>query len=334
MEETRKNRLLQGLDTFINICRYSICVGFLLVGFSQYSSAAIFTSGNVLASHDQVLYEYSLSGDLVQQIPIPHPDTSRYDAVDVVTDRAGRALILNIAPFDNDYLSIYTPSTNSWEHVRIIAFFGNTSDGDLSILKDFVYTKNLRINLETNFASSVDIPGRGVAEISAGFDGLLYALDSGSPRHGVRVLDPESLDIVREFELLDNLGSRIDARGISVSADGKIYVLTFDGDILVYSSTGVLELTALSLITRTADLDLREDGTLIGGGDDGQFFIHTVDELGVSNPMIVDLPSSSFDSTYVAFVDSPVISEAEAEAEAEICFPIRARNRAVVLICL
>jgi len=305
------------------------------MAFSGYALAAAFTQGNILVSQDEVLYEYTLSGEIVQQIDIPHPDTNRYDALDVVTDGLGRALVLNLAPFDNDYLSIYDPETEVWEHLLIQGFLGNTSDGDLSILDNFVFTKDVRINLETNnFIEMVDIPGFGVGEISVGLDGLLYALDSGSPRPGVRVLDPDTLELVREMDLLDQFGSRINARGISVSETGLIYALDFDGDIIEYASDGTYIDDNLSLVQRTSDIDLRSDGTLIGGGDDGRFFVHTVNQLGVSNPVVFTVPNSSFDSTYLGFVN-PLGSSEEPEPEPEppVCFPIQTIE-SIAVICL
>jgi hypothetical protein len=121
---------------------------------------------------------------------------------------------------------------------------------------------------------AITVPGRGVGEISVGLDGLLYALDSGSPRHGVRVLDPVSLEVVRTFELRDFEGFRLNARGIAVSADGEVaYVADWDGLIYVFDAAGNLQDTHPSGTSSLNDIDMTPGGMLASGSRFGNVMV-------------------------------------------------------------
>lgn len=233
---------------------------------ANVSQATWFTPGNVLVTQGNSLLEYTRAGELVQDILVPHPDTSRRYTTDIFINRHGRAHVLNIAPFDNDYLSIYDPDTESWTHHSVETHLGNVSDGDLSVSLDgkTAYTKKQAISLGDFATTNITLAGRGVAEISVGFDGYLYALDSGSPRHNVRVLDPDSFQIIRTFELRNEHQSRLNARGIGVTMNGDIFVSAWDGRIYAYDgSGGLIKFCQVGL--EFNDLDLSSDGDIAAG---------------------------------------------------------------------
>ena len=81
--------------------------------FSATGCAEPFTVGNLLVTHANTLYEYTLDGTLVQFVSIPHPDTTRYNAGDVVVDRFGRAHVGIYAPFSNNYIAPTIPLLRS-----------------------------------------------------------------------------------------------------------------------------------------------------------------------------------------------------------------------------
>ena len=251
-----------------------LAIFFLSCGI-HVSFAAQFTPGNILVTQDTVLLEYTRIGELIQQITVPHPDTGRRYATDIIVDEYGRAYVLNIAPFDNDYISVYDPAQALWTHNRVDTYLGNGSDGDLSISLDgrFAYTKRQEISLEDFSTIDISIPGRGVAEISMGFDGNLYALDSGSPRHGVRVLDPASFEITNTLTLRDEEQSRLNARGIAVTETGDIFVSAWDGRFYAYDSSATL-IDYCQVGHSFNDLDLSlSDGVLAAGSRFGTIAI-------------------------------------------------------------
>ena len=175
-------------------------IAVLLTTNSAFSQA--FNPSNLLFTRDNVLTEITRSGTLVRSFNVPHPDTSRYDAADVAIGLDGAAYVRNAAPFSNDYFSRLDPLTGTWTHIAANGIgFGNVSDGDLSIFGNTVITNGTRLDIGSATVSTFDIPGFGDAsEVSFGFDGLLYVLDSGSPRSDIRVLDPTDFSLVRQLE--------------------------------------------------------------------------------------------------------------------------------------
>lgn len=277
------------------------CVGVMTIMLpaSRSALAGPFVPGNILATQSNHLREYTLSGVLVRDLEVPHPDTSRRDATDVVVDRWGRAHVLNIAPFANDYLSTYDPLLGTWSHHAVLASLGNISDGDLAILGDTAFTKHQAISLLDFSTVNISIPGYGVGEISVGLDGQLYALDSGSPRHGVRILDPGTYAVIDTLELRDAGGSRLDARGIAVTAAGDIFAADWDGRIYAYDRTATLLESPSTGAGNLLDLDLAADGTMIVGSRFG-----TVVVTDTSLDSVFRFSAGSGE-TYVGFVFIP-----------------------------
>ncbi|MBK1883438.1 PEP-CTERM sorting domain-containing protein [Luteolibacter pohnpeiensis] len=231
---------------------------------------------NILVTEGNRLLEYSPDGDLVMDYGVvPHPDTTRYDATDVVATPDGKIHVLNSAPGDNDYLSTLQPSSRIWSHTPDPAGgFGNVSDADLSILGNVAVTNRVMFDLNRFTATQFSVPGfGGVGEVSFGLDGLLYALDSGSPRGGLRVLDPTDFSLLREFELLDSAGFRLDARGIAVREDGQIYIADWNGRIYEYDPTGNLVKSVYTGTGNLLDIDLSAEGTLIAGSRFGDVVV-------------------------------------------------------------
>jgi DNA-binding beta-propeller fold protein YncE len=259
--------------------------------------AAEFTRGNLLVTHGNVLYEYTPNGQVVQSYTVPHPNTTRRDATDIAVDRFGRAHVLNIAPFDASYVSALDPVAEVWSHSPVDAFLGNVADGDLAILGDYLFAKSRRIDWTSGAVDPIILAGRGVGEISVGLDGLLYALDSGSPRHNVRVVDPETLEILRTFELRDALGTRLDARGIAVSADGQtVYVADWDSLVYVFDADGTFIDQHPTQAGSLLDIDLTPGGRIASGSRFGNVVVTDVTFANTTSF------SAGGGLTYVAFV--------------------------------
>lgn len=268
-----------------------------LVAWSMPSHGVEFTPGNLLTATDGNLREYTLDGIEVQSWPVPHPTTGRFDSTDVVVDPFGRAHVLVIAPFDDDYIATIDPVTGEWSLLLIEAFLGNGSDGDLAIFGDYLFTKSRRINWVTGRVEPLDVPfgGLGIGEINVGLDGLLYTINSGSPRYRVQVFDPITLSLIRSFELRDENGRRRNGRGIGVSADGQtVYVADWDGRYYVFDGDGTFIDSYLSGTNSLNDLDLTPGGLIASGQ---RFGDASLTDVGFNDPRVL-----SINAEYVAFV--------------------------------
>ena len=205
----------------------SIVAVFITLVFAASSSAEPFSLGNLLVMHNNTLFEYTLHGNLS---PIHRCSTSRYWIATMLRTlfMTGTVVytIVNYAPFDNDYISTYDSNTGDWTHTPAPVSFGNLSDRDLSILGDWVFRRGIRMNVVTKEVELFDIGmSNGPSETSVGQDGLLYSINSGSPRYRVQRTDPISLtNIGGEFQVRDSSGSRLNGRGLAVTESGNIYV--------------------------------------------------------------------------------------------------------------
>ncbi len=273
----------------------------------QTVRAVPFDPANILVTQDKVLSEYTLGGGLVQSFAIPHPDTSRHDGSDVVVASDGAAFVRNSAPFDNDYFSRLDPATGTWTHIATDGIgFGNVSDADLSARGSIAVTNGRRLDMNSGMATPFSVPGfRSVGEVTWGLDGLLYALDSGSPRPGVRVLDPSDFSLIREVTLRDEDGFRLDARGIAVTELGQMFVADWDGRIYEYSSDATLIQSQATGVFNLLDIDIDEQGTLIAGSRFGGVI---VTDTSLSSMFTFDVGN---DLAYVSFAHSIPIAVPE-----------------------
>ena len=293
--------------------------------FCLPAEAASFAPGNLLVSHNNSLNEFSLTGTLVQSFTIPHPDTSRYTAGDVVVDGQGRAHVVNYAPFSNSYISTFDPLTDLWIHTEAPVQFGNGSDGDLSILRDTVFRRGVRMDTNTLVVETFDIGMfNGTSETSVGQDMLLYSINSGSPRYRIQRTDPSTLQNVgAEFDVRDSTGSRLNGRGLAVTRDGTLYVADWDGRIYVFDESGTYLEEFATGFNNLRELNLRSDGVLVASSRRGDIVVTDID---FSFRSTFSLGSGV---TYSGFVTSSVPEPASLPIAAIVacCVLARRRNR-------
>jgi len=129
-------------------------------------------------------------------------------------------------------------------------------------------------------------------DITLGQDDLFYALRNS---YGdVDVIDPTTLVIVRSVDL----GHTSASRGVTANAEGMIYMVSWDGYIGYYDSSGAL-LNTLSIGGDLQDIDIDSTGRIIVGSRFGQAYL--TDET-LSTFSEIQATSSN---TFVSFV-SPI----------------------------
>ncbi len=291
-------------------------------------SASLPRPDSILITQGNVLLEHSPQGAFIQSFgTVPHPDTLRYDITDVVTDSRGLIHVLNLAPFDNRYISTLDPSSGVWTHtLEPNTFFGNVSDGDLSVRGETLLTKRTVFTLpdvSNQALADFSIESRG--ELTFGLDGLIYALGSGSPRASVDIYNPSDFSLIRSLTLVDENGFRISARGIAVTEAGQIFVAEWEGELLEYTADGVLVKSSDTGANGLTDLDLNAAGDLIVGSRFGTV-VFTDTDLETFTEVSVGT-----DFTYAGFVDpsvpEPAVTTLVAALAIGMCGLIRRRRR-------
>jgi len=138
------------------------------------------------------------------------------------------------------------------------------------------------------------------SETSAGHDGILYSLTSGSPRYGIQRSDASSLEnIGGQMELRDDRDLRVDGRGVTATTSGDIFVADWSGQIHEFSPDGTFRRRFSTGLNDQLDINLRSDGLLAVGDRFGRFAITDTSFSTVAN---INVGSSQ---TYVGFVTPP-----------------------------
>ncbi|MDA0373205.1 MAG: IPT/TIG domain-containing protein [Planctomycetota bacterium] len=258
--------------------------------------AQAFTPGNILASTAGRLYELDQTLQVIRvlQVPLP-PGGGRYDVVDVVVDVTGRAHVLITGLLNPGSIATYDPIAGTWEQHPVAAFLGNVSDGDLTLTGSYLFTKSLRIELPSFTSTAVQIPGRGVGEISAGLDGRVFALEDGSPRSGIRVIDPETLQVTATYVL----PGLFDSRGITSLPNGELVIADWNGTITRYTPDAQTALAQLQTGgSNLYDVEAAPDGRIVAGSRFGDVLLTDTNLNRVQSV----IPGSSTSGVYVAFV--------------------------------
>jgi hypothetical protein len=228
------------------------------------AASAPFTPGNLLVVHDNTLFEFTLAGALLQQIPIVHPRLSYFDAGDVVVDRFGRAHIF-ISASSDPVLGTFDPYSGAWSHVPLVGGLGVLSDGDVGLLGDTVVRRTVTFDLLNGLVRRFYVPGEDISEVSVGLDGRLYVVNSGSPQGRVRIVDPNGFAIVGQRVLRDSAARELATEGITADASGTMYAVNAAGRIFEFAASGALLREFPTNGSFLVDINLSPDGTLVAG---------------------------------------------------------------------
>lgn len=278
------------------LCSFLLASLTALACFAPAASSQSFTPGHILASTNGRLYELDRDLLLVRviQVPLP-PGGGRYDVVDVVVDATGRAHVLITGLLNPGSIATYDPIAGTWEQHPVAAFLGNVSDGDLSLVGSYLFTKSQRIELPGFTSTAIQLPGRGVGEVSAGLDGRVFALEDGSPRSGIRVVDPETLQVTATYVL----PGLFDSRGITSLPNGELVIADWNGTITRYTSDAQTALAQLQTGGNNLyDVEASPDGRIVAGSRFGDVLLTDTDLNSVRSV----IPASSTRGVYVAFV--------------------------------
>jgi hypothetical protein len=287
----------------------------LILGSSQNADAAVlFDDADILVvtETDSVfpfgysLFGFTVTGQTVGSTAIPHPSGSHPVTEmprDLVMDSNGNVLIFNgsFSPF----LSTFNPSTSAWNHQGEPGWdtVNNLTYGGIAATANQVFVTDMHTAADEGLAQGILLfnPADSSTlrfatdidpiDLSLGLDGLLYALSPGTSPGGtlIHVYDPQSLSLVRSFDLHDPLG-HTDHRAIAANQLGEMLVADLDGDLQRLSQDGSLldSFNAPEFIF--GDIDISPDGTILLGDRFGKFAI--IDQ-GFSSLTSFNVPNAS-----------------------------------------
>lgn len=221
------------------------------INFAEQRLFTPFVPGNLLVTRssfldNDLLLEYTTDGQLVQAIVIPGTaEESRLIAKDLVLDSRGNLQIYHGC--DDVRLTTFTPVTATFSQTLVPGWdMGNTFDqwGDIAAFGQYVFANEqvadggtadgvIRFNVRdlsyTRFSGGFGL----VTDLTVGLDGLLYTLDATVNKTTILVHNPETMDLVRAFDISQRLHS------VAVDAGGNLFAIT-DTGLKHYTSEGVL----------------------------------------------------------------------------------------------
>jgi hypothetical protein len=264
----------------------SACLFAISVAFVGKSAGAVFTPGNLVVTHQDVLREYTLAGNLVQAINIPYPGPAECPACessrDVFVHPNGRAYVYN-GTFD-PLLSEFEPAINVWTHRTFagLSSVANLSYGGLVGQGRYVFMPDMRTfgtGDELQGIVRFDLAGGPTMrfaediepfDLNIGLNGLLYALYPGGSPSGrsVAVFDPVSMARLKTIDV-----GRTDNRGVAADFDGSLFLVSWSETLYHMDSDGNV-LKSLPLpASDTFDVDIDSDGAIVIGSRFGEVML-------------------------------------------------------------
>lgn len=275
--------------------RTIIVMLFMATFFWANAHAEIITPGNLLISSDNMLYEYTLAGDLVSSFPTEYPDgyPSTEYARDIAADASGNIYYYNGTFYP--YMSIYESSSAIWHHFSYDGFstVNNGSYGGIDIFNTTVFGTDMYTAQggEAQGVVAFDIPsgqalrfasGIEPIDLTIGMDGLLYVLSPGGSPEGtvIDIYDPVSLIQIDSIDLTAIFGWT-GHRSIAVESADSIFIADWDGEVHHINSAGDIVDTIVPTCTWSGremtcsfiDIDLSENGQIALGSRLGEIFI-------------------------------------------------------------
>ena len=233
------------------------------IDFAQQRLFTPFAAGNLLITRssfldNDLLMEYTPDGQLVQALVIPgSEDQSRLIAKDLVLDSQGNVQVFN--GYDDVRLTTFDSITATFSDTDVLDWdMGKTFDqwGDMAAFGPYIFANEqvadggtangvIRFNVSDltyqRFSGGFGLP----TDLTIGRDGLLYTLNATVNNTTVLVHHPETMSLVRAF----NIGQRL--QSIAVDANGEIYAVT-DTGLKHYQADG----TPVPVTTAVNGLDI------------------------------------------------------------------------------
>lgn len=274
--------------------------------------------GGLLVSTENVVYETTLDGTVVQSFATEHP-YGGYPlgelARDIAMGQDGNLHVYNgtSAP----HMSSFDTVERTWSHLNFpywntinnISYGGIDVDGNKVFATDMMGTRNGVVVFDTETGQGTRFAvGTDSIDLTIGLDGLLYVLSPGGSPNGrtVDVYDPDTYALVRSIDLTTIFGWT-EHRAVAVDYNGDLFIADWDGEIHHVSALGALLDTinppcgwaGRDLACSFTDIDISENGLLALGSRFGEIILTDINFSTTARFEIGDR------TTFVEFVPLP-----------------------------
>ncbi|MCW9032477.1 MAG: hypothetical protein OQK58_13370, partial [Gammaproteobacteria bacterium] len=288
----------------------------IYIAFLLFSSLVVsiplyampFGESNIIVSGDNMLFEYSVEGQIVQQIPTPPiPDFTQIR--DLIVTASGEVAIFNGT--SDPELNLYNPQTEEWRSFKFPGWsiVNNDSNGGIAAYGDGIYVTDMMADGNGIIRFGLDgtaqrvLEGKDYVDLTLGLDGKFYALKENTSF--VDIIDPELMQVIRTVQL----EFAIDVRGIAVNSSGYIYTVSWNGEFAKYDSNGTQWISmpgagSINLV----DIDIDAQGRIVF--HDRNNILYLTNELFVEqliSPQAINLPVVYSASSFVAFSKNDAI---------------------------
>ena len=250
---------------------------YVLFWIGNRANADIFDPSSILSACQDTITERTLSGAILQSIPVPYPagprPTTEYVRDFVVMENGNLAIINGTF---NPYLSIYDPTLQTWTHTTFPgwSFSNNGFMGSICAVGPYVFVNDQRTSLGDGLGEARgairfdtrDLSGirfstfRGQTAVCIGYDGLLYVTGNGTTGEDqVDVYDPISLQQYDPIIFPDD----IDPVDMAVTAERELVFTTHDDTLEVYDTSGHILRQRSIFPIQPSDMDLSPDGRVL-----------------------------------------------------------------------
>jgi len=302
-----------------------IIVFFAFVLMYSNAHAVDISSGNLLISTNNQIYEYTLQGDHVQHFSVQYPGgypPTEY-ARDIAADTRGNIYVYNGTFYP--YMSTYNSSSSSWSHMTYDGFstVNNVSYGGIDVYGTTVFASDMHTyGGEAQGVVAFDtVTGQAQRfaentspiDLTIGLDGLLYTLSPGGSPGGriINIYDPSSLAYIDTIDLTDIFGWT-EHRSIAVDYNGDIFIADWDGEVhhinkageLIDTITPSCDWIGRDIHCEFIDIDISENGEIALGTRFGEIILTDTD---FSSIFTFDVGESEIFVEFVpTFVPEPI----------------------------
>ncbi len=279
------------------------------------------STGNLLISTNNQIYEYTTQGSYVQNFSTQYPGgypATEY-ARDVAADTNGNVYVYNGTFYP--YMSTYNSNTSSWSHMTYDGFstVNNGSYGGIDVYGTTVFASDMFtysggeaqgvvvFNAVTGEAQRF-AENTSPIDLTIGLDGLLYTLSPGGSPGGrtINIYDPSSLAYINSIDLT-NIFGWTEHRSIAVDYNGDIFIADWDGEVHHINESGVLidtitpgcDWIGFGIHCEFIDIDISQNGEIALGTRFGEIFLT---DTNFSHISTFDVGGNN---TFVEFVPEP-----------------------------